>query len=174
MARTKQTARKTVGQRPLARRPISTPITAPKKSVTPRQIAARSSTAPSATTASTSGEPLELPQVPVKHSEFVSYIASKPDISVSRLLQPYKEFDARLRRVFAQHPNHTALEDQHVNVVPIFDGNEGKIKIRARDLATEPDAEKEKYIMPLADADRKANGAQAVVQSLKQFQNNFN
>lgn len=90
------------------------------------------------------------------------------------LLQPYRTYDAKIRELFAQEPDHPALKDPFVNVVPLFEGHTDDIQIRARNLSTETPEEKERYIMPLKEADRKPNGSLAVVQSLKEFQHNFN
>ncbi|KIA75517.1 hypothetical protein HK57_00016 [Aspergillus ustus] len=118
-----------------------------------------------------------LPGVPVKHSELVQYLQSQSNKPIRELLKPYNDFDAVLRQIFAQEPDHPAIADGLVNVVPVYDGTgDGttNLRIRARDLATESDDAKSKYIMPLADKDRRPNGSPAVVQSLKEFQTNFN
>ncbi|KAL1645066.1 hypothetical protein SLS61_008499 [Didymella pomorum] len=87
------------------------------------------------------------------------------------LLAPYKDYDAKLREVFAQQPSHPAISKS--NVVPLFTGKEGDVKIRARDLASESQEERERYLMPLAKKDRKRDGTPAIVQSFKEFQTNF-
>ena len=61
-----------------------------------------------------------------------------------------------------------------VNTVPIFDGHESELIIRARDVDAETDVETSKYIMALKDNERKKNGSPAVVTSFKDFQQNFN
>ncbi|KAL2833986.1 ankyrin repeat-containing domain protein [Aspergillus pseudoustus] len=119
----------------------------------------------------------DLPTVPVKHSGLVQYLQSHPDKPIRDLLNPYNDFDAVLRQIFAQRPDHPAIADGLVNVVPLYDtAGDGttNLQIRARDLATESNDVKSKYIMPLADKDRRPNGSPAVVQSLKEFQTNFN
>lgn len=87
------------------------------------------------------------------------------------LLAPYKEYDAKLREIFAQQPSHPAVEKP--NVIPLFRGHEENVKIRARDPATEPEDERQRYLMPLKRAERKPDGAPAIVQSIKEFQTNF-
>lgn len=59
-------------------------------------------------------------------------------------------------------------------MVPVFNGKESELKIRARKLEEESEEEKGRYVMPLLDAERKPEGAPAVVTSLKEFQKNFN
>ncbi|RHZ50985.1 ankyrin repeat protein [Aspergillus thermomutatus] len=116
-----------------------------------------------------------LPTVPTKHSTFIDYINSHPQESIPDLVRPYNEYDAVLRKIYAQQPSHPAVADNLLNVVPLFDANgSADLRIRARDLSAEPEELKAKYLMPLKDEDRKANGSPAVVSSFKQFQTNFN
>jgi ankyrin repeat protein len=115
--------------------------------------------------------PIELPPLPADHVDWISHVANHPDTSLHELIAPYKEYDSKLREVFAQQPQHPAIEKP--NVVPIFGGREQELKIRARNLATESEAEHQCYLMPLKKAERKSHGAPAVVQSLKEFQTNF-
>ncbi|KAF2791145.1 ankyrin [Melanomma pulvis-pyrius CBS 109.77] len=114
-----------------------------------------------------------LPNVPVKHADFIPYLQSNPEKPLSQLLEPYKEYDAKLREVFAQEPNHPALKDPYINVVPVFGGYEKDLKIRARDLDAETIEEKERYVMSLDPAERRPNGSPAIVGDLKDFQQNF-
>ncbi|KAH1375251.1 hypothetical protein KXW98_005362 [Aspergillus fumigatus] len=116
-----------------------------------------------------------LPAVPAKHSTFIDYINSCPHESIPDLVRPYNEYDAVLRKIYAQQPSHPAIANKLINLVPLFDGSgSADLRIRARDLASEPEELKAKYLMPLKDEDRKAHGSPAVVSSFKQFQTNFN
>ncbi|KAJ4358642.1 uncharacterized protein N0V89_003226 [Didymosphaeria variabile] len=115
----------------------------------------------------------QLPDVPVKHADFISHIESHPDTPLLEILEPYKQYDAKLREVFAQEPNHPVLADQHLNVVPVFNGHSSSLRIRARDLASESQEEKERYIMPLNADERHPKGSPAIVQEIKDFQQNF-
>jgi len=115
-----------------------------------------------------------LPIVPAKHDAFIQHLANNAETPMAELLEPYRKYDARIRELYAQEPDHSALKDPFVNVLPLFDEHVEKVKIRARDLSAESAQEKERYIMPLNDADRKPSGSPAVVQSFKEFQNNFN
>jgi hypothetical protein len=115
-----------------------------------------------------------LPALPIKRDQFIPYLADRKTPVVD-LLAPYKTFDTKIRELFAQEPDNQALEDPLVNAIPIFgDGNEADVKIRARDLASESQKEKDKYIMPLDSEARMRDGTQAIVGSLKEFQQNFN
>ncbi|KAF2817234.1 ankyrin repeat protein [Mytilinidion resinicola] len=114
-----------------------------------------------------------LPEVPAKHDGFIPFVASHPDKSIVELLEPYKQYDAKLREIYAQEPQHPALANPFVNVVPLFNGHEADLKVRARDLSSESAEEKDRYIMSLDDEDRKQSGAPAVVPDLKTFQQNL-
>ncbi|PQE10383.1 ankyrin repeat protein [Rutstroemia sp. NJR-2017a WRK4] len=117
---------------------------------------------------------LELPPIPAPVKEFLPYLSQNPDKSISSLVEPFKAYESELRKYYAQQPDHEVLKDGAVNLVPLFSGHEGEVKMRARDLASETQEQKEKYIMPLKDDDRRPNGSPAFVGSLKDFQTNFN
>ncbi|KAF2233250.1 ankyrin repeat protein [Viridothelium virens] len=121
-----------------------------------------------------SNTPTALPAVPAKHEDFITFVDIDPNAPLREQVEPYKRYDAKLREIFAQEPSHPILADSALNLTPILNGHEHEIKIRARDLGSEAIDEKEKYIMPLSDEDRKMNGSPAIVPSLKDFQTNFN
>lgn len=75
-----------------------------------------------------------------------------------------------LGKVFAQEPGHSAAAIP--SIVPIFAGHEKSIRVRARDLADQK--QKDSYIMPLKQEQRRAHDSPAVVQSFKDFRTNFN
>ncbi len=114
---------------------------------------------------------MELPPVPVSHADWIAHVAANPQASLHDLIEPYKEYDSKLREIFAQQPEHPAVAK--TNILPIFTGREHELKIRARDLVDESEAERQRYLMPLDKADRKPTGSPAVVQSLNEFQTNF-
>lgn len=92
---------------------------------------------------------------------------------VWELVEPYKQYDAEMRKVFAQKPDHPAAATP--NIVPIFNGRDEKhMTVRARDVEVESRKVRECYIMPLKDEDRRADGSPAIVQSLKDFRTSFN
>jgi len=114
-----------------------------------------------------------LPTLPVPLAGLPSLIAENPGKPVAELFQPYRDFEAGLRRLYAQEPDHAILKDPHVNVLPLFTDHQPQIKVRARDIAAESPEEQDKYIMPLPKANRRINDSPATVQSLKDFQHNF-
>ncbi|KAM0702033.1 hypothetical protein Q7P35_010943 [Cladosporium inversicolor] len=115
---------------------------------------------------------INMPPLPVPQDRFIEYVAAHPSTPMPELLQPFKQHEDELRKVFAQHPEHAITKQ--LNLVPVFEGHEQYVKIRARDLTAEPDSLKEKYIMPLKPTERKPNGALAIADSMQHFKTNFN
>ncbi|KAL4744531.1 hypothetical protein BDW72DRAFT_199497 [Aspergillus terricola var. indicus] len=119
--------------------------------------------------------PSSLPSLPAKQSHFLHHVASHRNTPIPELVRPYNDYDAQLRKIFAQEPTHPAVADNLVNVVPLFDANGSTdVRIRARDLASESETTRSKYLMPLKDEHRKPTGAPAVVSHIKDFQTHFN
>ncbi|RAL07027.1 ankyrin repeat protein [Aspergillus homomorphus CBS 101889] len=115
-----------------------------------------------------------LPSLPVSHRKLPGWIQSKPKVSVHEIVQPYNEYDAVVRKLFAQEPSHSLLEDTHLNVVPLYNEHDkADIRVRARQVESESPQTKEKYIIPLKDGDRRPTGSPAVVPSLQEFSKNF-
>lgn len=117
---------------------------------------------------------IEIPKLPTPVKDFIPYLAKNPTAPITTLLEPYKAYESELRKVYAQQPDHEAIRDGSVNLIPLFEGHETELKIRARSMNTETDDEKSRYLMALNKEDRKPNGAPAVVTSFKDFQQNFN
>ncbi|MBE3043134.1 hypothetical protein IMZ48_11300 [Candidatus Bathyarchaeota archaeon] len=116
---------------------------------------------------------IELPELPAPHAGVVDYIADNPGKSMSELMAPYREYENKLRTVFAQEPGDPRLLDGHINVLPLFNEKTARITTRARDLASESQAEQERYIMALPDDKRRSHGSPATVGSLKDFRSQF-
>ncbi|ATY58270.1 ankyrin repeat [Cordyceps militaris] len=115
-----------------------------------------------------------LPQLPAPHGQLARYIADNTDKSMIDIMEPYRKYEAALRGVFAQHRQNPALNDPHINVLPLFTEDTSRITTRARDLASESDEEKSKYIMALPDEQRRVHGSPATVGSIDAFKKNFN
>lgn len=115
----------------------------------------------------------ELPTLPVPHHELVRHIAANPKTPMVELMKPYRQFEAELREAYAQEPNNPILDDPYLNVLPLFTNGTLEIKTRARDLDTEIQEERDRYIMSLPSNKRRPNGSPAVVTSLKEFKRNF-
>ncbi|KAI1137936.1 ankyrin [Hypoxylon sp. FL0543] len=116
---------------------------------------------------------MNLPKLPVAHNEFANYVAKHPETPVSELMEPYRNFEAKLREMYAQERNNPLLDDPYLNVLPLYTKDTPNIKTRARNLDAESPSEKDKYIMPLPAEKRRPNGSPAVVTSLKEFRHNF-
>lgn len=116
----------------------------------------------------------DLPPLPARLDEFISYFNSQTGSPVRDVLEPYKAYEKRLRELFAQEPDSSVLTDPLVNAVPIFNGFEESIRARSRPPETESVTEREKYVLPLKLEDRRHTGSRATVPSLKEFRNNFN
>ena len=111
-----------------------------------------------------------LPKLPATHSHFIPYLKNNPKTPLSALVKPYSDYEAKLREIFAQSRDDPLIQDPKVNVVPVFEGHQQDLCIRAR--ALDDDLENRKYIMPLKD--RKPDGAPGTVPSLDDFKQNFN
>ena len=111
-----------------------------------------------------------LPTLPVPLGEFIPYLARHDNKSA---LEPYQAYENKLREIFAQDPASVITADKYVNVLPLFDGHEEMLKIRARDMR-ESASERDHYLLTLPDDERKPSGSPAVVSSMKEFKNNFN
>ncbi|PYH91092.1 ankyrin repeat protein [Aspergillus ellipticus CBS 707.79] len=116
-----------------------------------------------------------LPQLPAKHRDLLSWIESHPNTPLNQIITPYNEYDAAARKLFAQDPTNNALQDNHLNVVPVYSSNgTSDVRVRARDLASESAETKEQYIMPLKQEKRRLSGSPAVVPKFEDFWKNFN
>ncbi|KAJ4196882.1 hypothetical protein NW755_001653 [Fusarium falciforme] len=116
----------------------------------------------------------DLPELPAPHSGLARYISENPDKSMIEILEPYRKYEANLRSVYAQDRQNPILEDPHLNVLPLFTDDTKVITTRARNLETETEEEKSKYIMALPDDKRRPHGSPATVANLTEFQKNFN
>ncbi|KAI9171446.1 ankyrin repeat [Paramyrothecium foliicola] len=116
----------------------------------------------------------DLPQLPAPHQELVSYIAQNPDTPMTEIMEPYRNYEAQLRTVYAQDRQNPILEDPYLNVIPLFTDKTKLISTRARDLASESEEEASKYIMALPESKRRPHGSPATVADFAEFQKNFN
>ncbi|RMZ85696.1 hypothetical protein DV736_g6555, partial [Chaetothyriales sp. CBS 134916] len=116
---------------------------------------------------------MELPQLPVPIGQFLKYTNGCTNHSdLSELVKPFKAFESKLREIYAQHPDHPAIEKNHL--VPIFSDDALCPAIRARNLDNEPSDLKDRYLLALDDEARRPNGSPAIVKTLPEFRNNFN
>lgn len=118
---------------------------------------------------------MELPSIPVPLNGFVPYLNehSRDEVLTGKAMEPFKAYEYKLREIFAQEPNNKAIENPHVNVVPLYLQPDVDVKVKARDLVKESPADAEKYILPLAAEARKNDSTAAVVPTFNQFLENF-
>lgn len=114
------------------------------------------------------------PELPVAPEHLATYIAEHPETPLTEIMAPYRKYEAHIRGVFAQDRQNPALDDPHINLLPLFTQDTPKITTRARDLNAETEEEKSKYIMALPDDKRRAHGTPATVANIGEFRNNFN
>ena len=110
-----------------------------------------------------------LPALPVGLDQLLPHLEKHEKTPTTELFKPFRDYDAKIRELYAQKPDSLLQSDK--NVVSVFDGP--CLTARTRDVASENAKEKECYIMPLVDDDRRASGSPATVASLKEFKNNF-
>ncbi|KIL95072.1 hypothetical protein FAVG1_02004 [Fusarium avenaceum] len=116
----------------------------------------------------------DLPKLPVPHSELPKYIFDHKEKPIAEILEPYRQYEANLRTVYAQDRQNPILEDPYINVVPLFTEDTKLITTHARNLEAESEEEKSKYIMALPDDKRRPHDSPATVAGLEEFQKNFN
>ncbi|KAL5611825.1 hypothetical protein BROUX41_000600 [Berkeleyomyces rouxiae] len=114
-----------------------------------------------------------LPKVPVPLDQLAQHIADHPETGIASILSPYRTYENEIRALYAQNPTHPALKDPHANVLPLFPPAAAPCTTRARDLAAESAAEKDRYIMALPPRLRRAHGSPATVSGLSEFRKNF-
>lgn len=115
-----------------------------------------------------------VPELPATVAGLPKYIADNPDKPVVDIIEPYRKYEAHLRTVYAQDRQNPMLNDPHLNVVPLFTEDTKHITTRARDLASESEEEKSRYIMALPDEKRRPHGSPATVADIDEFRKNFN
>ncbi|KAH0595957.1 hypothetical protein MHUMG1_06507 [Metarhizium humberi] len=115
-----------------------------------------------------------LPQLPAALSGLATFIAENPGKPMVEIMEPYRNYEARLREIYAQDRQNPILNDPYLNVVPLFTEDTAKITSRARELSAESEDEKSRYIMPLPADKRRPHGSPATVADFTEFQHNFN
>jgi predicted NBD/HSP70 family sugar kinase len=110
-----------------------------------------------------------LPALPVSLEQLLPYIGKQENTPITELFQPFREYDAKIRELYAQAPE--TIGNGIANAVSIFDGP--GLKTRARNIAAESSQESDRYIMPLTDENRHTSGTPATVPSIKEFKHNF-
>lgn len=116
----------------------------------------------------------DLPKIPCPPEQLASYIAEHPDTPITEILEPFRRYEAQLRGVFAQDRQNPVLKDPYINLLPLFTNDTKLITTRARNLETESEEEKSRYIMELPSEKRREHGSPATVANMDEFRHNFN
>lgn len=115
---------------------------------------------------------LNLPEIPCSFDNFVPFLTSTENRqSISEAVEPFKNYEAKLREVYAQEPDHPAATQNHL--VPIYQDGKANLKIRARDISSESKDEQERYLLPLPADKRRKDASSAITDNLGEFQKNF-
>lgn len=116
---------------------------------------------------------MNLPNIPYSFKDFTSHLeAAKTRDEVNQVLEPFKTYEAKLRQIYAQEPDHDAVSQDHL--VPIYQAGKADLKTKARNVSSETKDEREKFLLPLSNKQRRKEGTGAITSSLKEFQKNFN
>lgn len=92
--------------------------------------------------------------------------------SLNAALKPSIDEEIELRKLFANDRQNTRLSNPHVGLVDVFAASDAIRTTRARIVADDDDLSA-KYVMPLADAKRRKEGAPAMVNDLEEFKKNW-
>ncbi|KAJ7492098.1 ankyrin repeat protein [Mycena latifolia] len=107
--------------------------------------------------------------------QFLQRVSALPDtagLSLDDVLKPSLEIEAELRTLFASDKFSERLADPHVGLVDVFDAPDTIRATRARVVKDEQDLSA-RYIMPVRNADRRAEGAPCIVSEAAEFKKNW-
>lgn len=116
---------------------------------------------------------MDLPNLPFPPERLIqesAHCSSQED--VNKLTAPFVQYESKLREVYAQYPDHPAIQENHL--LSIFQNDSDGLKIHARDFDEDQADVQEKYVLPLSVRDRKHDGEAATVPTLAAFKTNFN
>lgn len=115
---------------------------------------------------------MEFPTLPCSLDSFPAYIeAAKTAAVVTEAVLPFKAYEARLRQIYAQEPNHQAVSQNHL--IPVYKGSRLDLSIKARDFSTEGQQEQDKYLLSLSADQRRKHGSNATTSTFREFKKNF-
>lgn len=96
-----------------------------------------------------------------------------PGARLDRVLQPSLDDETELRTLFATDKTHPRLADTHVGLVDVFDAPVDLRTTRARVVKEGDRHFREKFIMPVPDLRRRAEGTPSTVTNVREFQANL-
>jgi len=92
--------------------------------------------------------------------------------NLNEALKPSIDDEAELRRLFATERDHARLQDPYVGLVNVFDAPKNARITQARVVKDETDLS-ERYVMPVAEDQRRATGSPSTVDDLDEFKKNW-
>jgi hypothetical protein len=99
-------------------------------------------------------------------------LPSTPGVALDDVLQPSLDDESDLRRLFANDTSHPRLSDPHVGLIDVFDAPEEVRTTMARVVGGSDDLIA-KYVMPLSEEKRRAEGTPSTVNDLQEFEANW-
>jgi hypothetical protein len=100
-------------------------------------------------------------------------LPSGPGVLLDPVLRPSLDDETELRTLFATDKAHPRLADIHVGLVDVFDAPVDLRTTRARVVKEGDIHYKEKFIMPVPDFKRRAEGTPSMVANIRDFQGNL-
>lgn len=115
-----------------------------------------------------------MPQTPEAEAFIKRIIALPPGpgVSLDEALQPSLDDEAELRKLWATDKNNPRLKDPFVGLVDVFDAPPELRTTRARVVKDEEDLSA-KYVMPLAEENRRKEGTPSTVADLDEWKKNW-
>lgn len=102
----------------------------------------------------------------------VNVLPAGPGVSLDAALQPSLDEEADLRKLFATDKKNTRLSNPHVGLVDVFEAPASIRITRARVVEGVEDLSA-KYVMPVADGNRRHEGTPSTVADLEEFKKNW-
>jgi len=102
----------------------------------------------------------------------IEALTTGPGVSLDRVLQPSLDEEAELRKLFANDRQNARIANPYVGLVDIFTAPKAIRTTRARVVGGQEDSPS-KYVMPIAEMNRREEGSPSVVDDLEQFKKNW-
>ena len=103
-----------------------------------------------------------------QNAEAVAFLSRLATDGLDAALGPALDYEAELRRLFAQDRSNKRLADPHAGLVDVFNCDPAVLTTRSRD--TSDNAE---HIFALKSSERRASGSPATAKSFAEFQRNW-
>ncbi|KAH9483205.1 hypothetical protein JR316_0005309 [Psilocybe cubensis] len=104
--------------------------------------------------------------------ERINALPAGPGVTLDAALQPSLDDEAELRKLFATDKKNARLANPYVGLVDVFDAPATIRTTRARVVNDKEDLSA-KYVMPVADENRREEGTPSTVADLEEFKKNW-